>query len=85
LWRLTGLNLLQTNFIDAEAIISLPVKLFSDKTQETVDSFLGEGMYNDHGRFDPNYADRINLPWTVKDVTEIFSKVDKKYHAAMDK
>ena len=83
--RLMGLNLLHTNFIDPEAIVSLPEKWLSDNTQETIDSFLGEGTYNNHGRFDPNCVERINFPWTVKDVTAIFSKVDKEYHAAMDK
>ena len=66
-------------------ILTIPVKWFSNETKDSINSFLGEGTYEEHGNFNPNNNDRISLPWTVKDVTAILTKLEKEYSASMDK
>ena len=46
--------------------------------------FLGDGIYNMHGCFDATNEDRIKLAWTEKEVTAIFTKMEKEYPLAMD-
>ena len=36
-------------------------------------------------KFDPSNLTLIALPWLVKDTTAIFNKLDKEYHATIDK
>jgi hypothetical protein len=83
--RNAGLQLLHANFIDKTMAVAIPPKWFEDETKEKIDEFMGEGTYNEHGGFDPNNQTRIALPWTVKETTAIFNKLDKEYHATMDK
>ena len=83
--RNAGLSLLHANFIDKTMTVEIPAKWFEDETKHKIDEFMGEGTYNDHGGFNPNNQSRIALPWTVKDTTAIFNKLDKEYHTTMDK
>jgi hypothetical protein len=39
---------------------------------------MGEGTYDEHSQFDLN-----NSTWTVSNITVIFTKLDKQYHATM--
>ena len=83
--RNAGLTLLHENFIDQTVTVTIPLKWFDNNTREKIDEFLGEGTYEEHGQFNPNNLSRIALPWTVKETTAIFNKLDKEYHATMDK
>jgi hypothetical protein len=83
--RNAGLQLLHANFIDKTMAVAIPPKWFEDETKEKIDEFMGEGTYNEHGGFDPNNQTRIALPWTVKETTAIFNKLDQEYHKTMDK
>jgi len=83
--RNAGLSLLHANFIDKTITVAIPQKWFEDETKDKIDEFMGEGTYNDLGGFNPNNLSRIALPWTVKETTAIFNKLDKEYHATMDK
>ena len=66
-------------------MVTIPLKWCHDSTKEKIDEFLGEGTFDEYGKFDPNNLTRIALPWTVKDTTAIFNKLDKEYHVTMDK
>ena len=79
------MTLLHENFIDQTVTVTIPLKWFDNNTREKIDEFLGEGTYEEHGQFNPNNLSRIALPWTVKETTAIFNKLDKEYHATMDK
>jgi hypothetical protein len=83
--RNAGLQLLHANFIDPTMMVTIPPKWFEVETKEKIDEFMGEGVYDEHGKFDPNNPTRISFPWTVKDTTAIFTKLDKEYHLTMDK
>ena len=65
--------------------VTIPMKWWHDDAKSNIDGFLGEGTYNEHGHFDANNQARIASLWTVRDTTAIFNKLDKEYHAAMDK
>ncbi len=64
--RSAGLNLLHTNFIHENMIVTTPAKWFHDMTKESIDNIMGDGTYNENGIFDPNNPARINLPWTLE-------------------
>jgi len=66
-------------------MVTIPPKWLDAETKEKIDEFMGEGTYDEHGQLDPNNQTRISLPWTVKDTTAIFTKIDKEYHLTMDK
>ncbi len=83
--RNAGLQLLHANFIDKTMAVEIPPKWFEDETKDKIDECMGEGTYSEHGGFDPNNQTRIALPWTEKETTAIFHKLDKEYHATMDK
>lgn len=83
--RNAGLQLLHTNFIDPMMIVTIPLKWLHDDTKQKIDEFMGAGTYDEHGNFDPNNQSRIALPWTVKETTAIFARLDKEYHVTMDK
>ncbi len=82
--RNARLQLLHANFIDPR-MTTIPPKWFEAETKKKIDKFMGEGVYEEHGKLDPNNQTRISCPWTVKDTTAIFQKLDKEYHATMDK
>ncbi len=63
----------------------IPPKWLEAETKEKIDEFMGDGTYDEHGKFDPNNQSRIALPWTVKETTAIFNRLEKEYHVAMDK
>ena len=79
--RNTGLQLLHANFIDKDMSVTIPMKWWHDDAKSNIDGLLGEGTYDEHGHFNANIQVRIALPWTVRDTTEIFNKLDKEYHA----
>ncbi len=66
-------------------MVIIPLKWFHDDTKEKMDEFLGEGTFDEYDKFDPNNLTWIALPWTVKDTTAMFNKLDKEYHVMMNK
>lgn len=62
--RNAGLQLLHENCIGQTMTVTIPLKWFHDDTREMIDEFLGEGMNEEHGKFDPNNLSQIALPWS---------------------
>jgi hypothetical protein len=54
-------------------IVTIPLNWWHNDSKRSIDGFLGLGIYDKHGHFDPNNQAKISLPWTVKDTTAIFN------------
>jgi hypothetical protein len=83
--KLAGLAMLHRKFIDEEVVVKIPAKWTYESTKRSINEKLGDGVYEQHGTFNANNRTRMQIPWSVKDVTAIFAKVDKEYKTAMDK
>jgi hypothetical protein len=77
--------MLHRKFIDEEVVVTIPAKWTYQSTKTLINGKLGDGVYEQHGNFNPNNQACMQIPWSVKDVTAIFAKVDKEYKTAMDK
>jgi hypothetical protein len=47
-----------------------------------VDEKLGAGTYDEHGVFDPNDKDRLDLPWTERELNAVQAMFFKEYNAS---
>ena len=83
--KVAGLRYLYEKFVDPKVNVIIPSKWNEPQTRTSINTFLGEGVYEQHGQFNPNNLQRIRLPWTEKDVGAIYAKVDKEYKQAMDR
>ena len=83
--KLAGMRYLFNKFIDAEVTVTIPMKWFDPLTRISINNHLGEGVFEEHGNFNPNNPQQILLAWTEKDVAAIYAKVNKEYKQAMDR
>jgi hypothetical protein len=83
--KLQGFNLLHAKFIDREVVVHLPEMWDDPDTASKIDAKLGgPGIFKEYVQFNPNNESRIELGWTVAEVTAIFDKVAKEYHKMME-
>jgi hypothetical protein len=83
--KLQGFNLLHAKFIDREVVVHLPETWDDPDTASKIDAKLGgPRIFEEYAQFDPNNESRIELAWTVAEVSAIFDKVAKEYHKMME-
>ena len=61
--KVAGLRLLYEKFVDPEVNVIILSKWLEPQTSTSINTFLGEGVYEQHGQFNPNNTQRISLPW----------------------
>jgi len=78
-----GFNGLFNDFVDSEKIVTLPAVWLRGSTKMKVNNSKGSLAYEEYGVFNPNNKNRIALPWTEKEVAQIFNSVMTEYKPAM--
>ena len=83
--RSAGLIMLHHKFIDEEVTITLPNRWNSQGCIERINSLMGDDVFSEHGTFNPNNLQHMRMAWMEKEVTSIFTRLEKEYCNAMDK
>jgi hypothetical protein len=65
--------------------VKLPETWDDPATASKIDAKLGgPGIFEEYAQFNPNNESRIELAWSVAEVSAIFDKVAKEYHRMME-
>ena len=83
--KAAAIKVLCNRFIDDEVVVSLPQKWTDPATAINIDKQMGDGTYEEHGKFDPNNLNRIKLPWQEHHIKTMFALVQTEYNKSMDK
>jgi hypothetical protein len=83
--KLAGFCTFFTRFIDKEVVVTLPEMWLWEETKTSINALTCDGIFELHGKFNPNNLVWIALNWMQKEVSGIFGKVVLEYQVCMKK